>query len=152
MKYLFQIESYASYSNSQYDNAVASPEYYDEVYFDSDDSSDGEVVSKNRGVRLEADAESSKGETSRRRSGKKVRKLTNDELFYDPNMDEEDEKWVRRQRMSYHNGMERICGGWVGRWSGWGLFLMRLWWNGTKGFSLQLVSGFESLYNNRQNC
>ena len=35
---------------------------------------------------------------------KKVRKLTNDELFYDPHMDEEDEKWVKRQRMAYHNG------------------------------------------------
>ena len=34
----------------------------------------------------------------------KVRKLTNDELFYDPNMDEDDERWVQRQRLAYHNG------------------------------------------------
>ena len=34
----------------------------------------------------------------------KVRKLMNDELFYDPNMDEEDERWVQRQRLAYHNG------------------------------------------------
>ena len=32
------------------------------------------------------------------------RKLTNEELFYDPHMDEEDEQWVKRQRMAYHNG------------------------------------------------
>lgn len=37
-------------------------------------------------------------------STKKVRKLTNDELFYDPKMDEEDERWIKRQRMAYHNG------------------------------------------------
>ena len=34
----------------------------------------------------------------------KVQKLTNDELFYDPQLDEEDERWVQRQRLSYHNG------------------------------------------------
>ena len=84
-------------------DVAASPEYYDEVYFDSD-SSDGGVVSKDSGAGRDADAESSEGESSCRRSGKKVRKLTNDELFYDPNMDDEDEKWVRHQRMSYHNG------------------------------------------------
>ena len=31
-------------------------------------------------------------------------KLTDEELFYDPNMDAEDEKWVERQRQAYHNG------------------------------------------------
>lgn len=44
------------------------------------------------------------GATSK--GGKKIVKLTNDELFYDPKMDEEDEKWVERQRRNYHkNGM-----------------------------------------------
>ena len=33
------------------------------------------------------------------------RRLTNEELFYDPHMDEEDEQWVKRQRMAYHNGV-----------------------------------------------
>ncbi len=36
--------------------------------------------------------------------GKKILKLSNDELFYDPNMDDDDERWVERQRQSYHNG------------------------------------------------
>ena len=31
-------------------------------------------------------------------------RLTDEELFYDPHMDEEDEQWVKRQRMAYHNG------------------------------------------------
>lgn len=35
----------------------------------------------------------------------KMRKLTNDELLYDPNMDDDNEKWVERQRMAYHNGI-----------------------------------------------
>jgi hypothetical protein len=30
-------------------------------------------------------------------------RLTDEELFYDPHMDEEDEQWVKRQRMAYHN-------------------------------------------------
>ena len=75
-------------------------EYYDDIYFDSSSGSDegggaGEGVKKRK----------------ERKRGK-VRKLTNDELFYDPHMDEEDEKWVARQRMAYHNGKEcpiHIC-------------------------------------------
>lgn len=43
----------------------------------------------------------------RKRKVSKKQKLTNDDLFYDPNMDEEDEKWVDRQRMAYHNG--EVC-------------------------------------------
>lgn len=71
-----------------------SDEYYDKVYFDSSGSSDeGEMEDGGSG-------ESS----SIRNVGRKVRKLTNDELFYDPEMDAEDEKWVNRQRMAYHNG------------------------------------------------
>ena len=41
----------------------------------------------------------------KRTSREKVPKLSNDELFYDPDMDEDDERWVQRQRMAYHNGM-----------------------------------------------
>ena len=62
-------------------------EYYNEIYFDSSDSDDGESVAE--GIK---------------KVGKKVRKMTNDELFYDPRMDEEDEKWMKRQRTSYLNG------------------------------------------------
>ena len=54
-----------------------------------------------------ARATSSTGGRGRRARGRKFKKLSNDELFYDPNMDDEDEKWVRRQRMAYHNGEGR---------------------------------------------
>ena len=74
------------------------PQFYDQVYFDSSESSDEE----------EAVAASSEDVPRRRRgrTSRKVKKLTNDELFYDPNMDDEDEKWMNRRRMAYHNGME----------------------------------------------
>ena len=80
---------------------MVSPEYYDEVYFDSDSSEGGD---EERRPGQEADAESSEGEATCRRLPKKVRKLTNDELFYDPDMDDDDERWIRRKRMAYHNG------------------------------------------------
>lgn len=43
----------------------------------------------------------------RKRKANKKQRLTNDDLFYDPNMDDEDEKWMNRQRMAYHNG--EVC-------------------------------------------
>lgn len=64
-------------------------EYYDDIYFDSSGSED----------------ERGEDEERIKKIGKKVRKMTNDELFYDPKMDEEDEKWMKRQRMTYLNGM-----------------------------------------------
>lgn len=71
-------------------------EYYDKVYFDSSGSSDeGEMEAVSNG-RVNASRVKS--------AGNKVRKLTNDELFYDPDVDAEDEKWVNRQRLAYHNG------------------------------------------------
>ena len=78
-------------------------EYYDSVYFDSSGSS-GE--DETRGEEEEEGRRGRRGEEGQRREkrNKKVEKLTNDELFYDPHMDEEDEKWVARQRMAYHNG------------------------------------------------
>ena len=71
--------------------------YYDEMYFDSDDSG-GEGEGGGAQVTERGPQEG---------AAKKVKKLTNDELFYDPNMDDEDEKWVNRQRMAYHNGEVR---------------------------------------------
>ena len=44
----------------------------------------------------------------RKSKAKKVRKLTNDELFYDPNLDDEDEKWVEKQRRAYRNGESHL--------------------------------------------
>ena len=72
-------------------------EYYDDAYFDSssdEGGGDGEVMAGRGGAK--------------KNKKRKFRKLTNDELFYDPHMDEEDEKWVNRQRMAYHNG--ETCG------------------------------------------
>ena len=69
-------------------SAPGEEEYYDDIYFDSSDSDD----------------EGGVAEGSIRKVGKKVRKMTNDELFYDPKMDEEDERWMKRQRMNYLNG------------------------------------------------
>ena len=65
-------------------------DYYKDLYFDSSDSgSEGEGTADKGTIR---------------NVGKKVCKLSNDELFYDPGMDAEDERWVNRQRMAYHNG------------------------------------------------
>ena len=41
-----------------------------------------------------------------KKPSRRIKKLTNDELLYDPDMDDEDERWVQRQRMAYHNGKE----------------------------------------------
>jgi len=64
-------------------------EYYDDIYFSSGSSEDMSDVDF---------------EERKQRKKSKRKKLTNDELLYDPNMDKEDEKWVNRQRMAYHNG------------------------------------------------
>ena len=71
-------------------------EYYDDVYFSSGSSDEGgDGVESGR-----------KPAVSKKPSHKeeKHRKLTNDELFYDPDLDDKDERWVNRQRMAYHNG------------------------------------------------
>ncbi len=82
-----------------------SSKYYDEVYFDSDDSSSVEDMREADGEGGGAPAVG-KGKQEEGEA-KKVKKLTNDELFYDPNMDDDDEKWVNRKRMAYHNGEVR---------------------------------------------
>lgn len=64
-------------------------ENYDDIYFDSSDSETEESQPTDGNIR---------------NVGKKVCKLSNDELFYDPGLDAEDERWVNRQRMAYHNG------------------------------------------------
>ena len=74
-------------------------EYYDSVYFDSSGSSGEDETREEE----EEGGRGRRGEEGQRRK-KQKKKLSNDELFYDPHMDEEDEKWVARQRMAYHNG------------------------------------------------
>ena len=76
----------------QPEDKVSSEEYYDDIYFDSSGSED-----------------EGGGADEIRKVGKKIRKMTNDELFYDPKMDEEDEKWIKRQRMTYLNGRLITC-------------------------------------------
>ena len=71
--------------------------YYDDIYFSSG-SSDNAADAED-GSPLEGRKESKKKKKKR-----KHLKMSNDELFYDPNMDEEDERWVSRQRMAYQNG------------------------------------------------
>ncbi len=41
----------------------------------------------------------------------KHRKMTNDELLYDPNMDDEDQKWVDSQRRQYQPRGRGVRGG-----------------------------------------
>jgi predicted nucleic acid binding AN1-type Zn finger protein len=67
-------------------------EFYDKIYFDSSSSEDEQTLE-----------ESSENVGRSKRRQKKRIKLTNDELLYDPNMDDEDERWIQRQRLSYHN-------------------------------------------------
>ena len=81
------------------------------MYFDS--SSSGEEEEGKEGDQdrrqegMEVGGGNEEGDSVAGRSGgsaKKVRKLTDDELFYDPKMDEKDARWIKRCRMAYHNG------------------------------------------------
>lgn len=73
--------------SSKGDSEPKSSDFYDELYFDSSESEGEDCLT---------------GGT--RNVGKKVCKLSNDDLFYDPDLDDENEKWVNRQRMAYHKG------------------------------------------------
>ncbi|XP_069494558.1 E2F-associated phosphoprotein [Ambystoma mexicanum] len=62
------------------------PEFYDEVYFDSD-SEDEEPAQV----------------TTKRRRKQKHRIMTNDELLYDPQKDDRDQAWIDAKRRGYSN-------------------------------------------------
>ncbi|XP_043566047.1 E2F-associated phosphoprotein isoform X2 [Chiloscyllium punctatum] len=64
--------------------AVPGPQYYDEVYFDSD-----------------SEAEDDQKECDSKKKHKRRKVLTNDELLYDPDQDDRDQAWVDRQRRGY---------------------------------------------------
>ncbi|XP_067904138.1 E2F-associated phosphoprotein [Heterodontus francisci] len=64
--------------------AVPNPQYYDEVYFDSD-----------------SEAENEQKECDSKKKRKRQKVLTNDELLYDPNQDDRDQAWVDQQRRGY---------------------------------------------------
>ena len=68
-----------AHSNDSAGRNVPNLGCYDNVYFDSDD------------------------ETGEGNRDAKKRVLSNDELLYDPNADEQDEEWVNVQRMAYRN-------------------------------------------------
>lgn len=73
--------------NGHLNAVVKKPEeekFYDDVYFDSDDEAENDGVNN----------------SSRKRKGKHP-VISNDDLFYDPNMDKEDQEWVDRKRRSY---------------------------------------------------
>ncbi|KAG7174838.1 E2F-associated phosphoprotein-like [Homarus americanus] len=61
-------------------------EFYDDIYFDSDDSD------------IEAAETTSRVPKTKK---EKRRILSNDELFYDPTLDEKDQEWVDEMRRSY---------------------------------------------------
>ncbi|XP_078515510.1 E2F-associated phosphoprotein [Lissotriton helveticus] len=71
----------------------AQPQFYDEVYFDSDSE----------------DEEQGQTKTKKRRKHKH-RILTNDELLYDPQKDDRDQAWVDAQRRGYFNARRQIPG------------------------------------------
>ena len=67
------------------------PTAYDDSYFDSDDENAATMH-----------PEGSKG-------WKNHRQMTDEELFYDPGMDDDDEKWMRRQRRAHLNIGQIAC-------------------------------------------
>uniref|UniRef100_A0A0B7A202 E2F-associated phosphoprotein n=1 Tax=Arion vulgaris TaxID=1028688 RepID=A0A0B7A202_9EUPU len=67
----------------QMQTSAAVNEFYDEIYFDSDEEDD------------------TTGSKSSQQQTHTV--ISNDELLYDPDMDDEDQKWVDRQRQSHRS-------------------------------------------------
>ncbi|XP_005989256.1 E2F-associated phosphoprotein [Latimeria chalumnae] len=68
------------------------PQYYDNIYFDTDD-------------------EDEDAGTQAKKKTKKHRILTNDELLYDPDEDDRDQAWVDAQRRSYRGLNRKECPG-----------------------------------------
>lgn len=66
-------------------------EYYDDVYFDTDSEDDEEPRTKQ----------------VKKKTKRKHRVLTNDELFYDPDADDEDQAWVDAHRRR-HRGIATV--------------------------------------------
>ncbi|XP_042211413.1 E2F-associated phosphoprotein-like isoform X2 [Homarus americanus] len=71
-------------------------EFYDDIYFDSDDSD------------IEAAETTSRVPKTKK---EKRRILSNDELFYDPTLDEKDQEWVDEMRRSYQPKKRRTKSG-----------------------------------------
>jgi len=73
-------EGKASTSSSNDPENAPPPEKYDDIYFDSDDESEGKESKK-----------------------EKQKFKTDDDLLYDPNMDDEDQKWMDDLRRTYQS-------------------------------------------------
>ena len=65
---------------------------------------------------VEEDTDSEEEDATGKRVTKKRQHFTNDELFYDPKMDDDDEKWINKQRVTYERrslehvtSYENIC-------------------------------------------
>ncbi|XP_072031486.1 E2F-associated phosphoprotein-like [Amphiura filiformis] len=65
-------------------------QFYDDIYFDSDSDSGEE-------------GERRKKQKKDKKQKSKHRVMTNDELLYDPDIDDENQKWVDKQRQKYRN-------------------------------------------------
>jgi DNA-binding protein H-NS len=60
-----------------------------------------EVVVVERKEEEEEDTDSEQEDATGERVTKKRQHFTNDELFYDPKMDDADEEWINSQRVTY---------------------------------------------------
>ncbi|KAK7086912.1 hypothetical protein SK128_008835 [Halocaridina rubra] len=70
------------------------PEFYDDIYFDSDDS-DGGIPE----VQHKSPDHNKSGVTVGKKNKRRI--LSNDELFYDPHMDDRNQAWMDKMRRSY---------------------------------------------------
>ena len=84
------LSSISIQEKTQNTNTNAKDKLYDDVYFDSDEDSNGDC-------NLEGFPSSSN--TTDGKQNKQV--LSNEELMYDPNLDDEDQAWVDNIRKSY---------------------------------------------------
>ncbi|KAK8726152.1 hypothetical protein OTU49_010394 [Cherax quadricarinatus] len=91
-------EAAGSSQESKSENAEKEPideasKFYDAVYFDSDDS--------------EPEATETSKLSHKTKKKEKRRIMTNDELFYDPTLDDQDQEWVDKMRRSYQPKKQR---------------------------------------------
>lgn len=95
-------EAAGSSQESKSENAEKEPideasKFYDAVYFDSDDS--------------EPEATETSKLSHKTKKKEKRRIMTNDELFYDPTLDDQDQEWVDKMRRSYQPKKQRFTSG-----------------------------------------
>lgn len=112
------VDNNDSASRTSFPASSVAQEFYDDIYFDSDENEDDDDgvdasnpsqqsqsasasnFNKDRIQRtIEENEQRLKAEEKKEKKNKKKHPvLTNDELFYDPDMDDEDQKWVDDRR------------------------------------------------------